>query len=183
MLGLLWESPYDLSDNTAALGFICRLSSSISTKAADVESSGAFKAKRLILTSRGLDREKISGQWSRTCISRTWKPSRINSFLSSRARQSVSFHIELLTLYPISRQTFTSENSPRLLCNYQWPVRTRNQLRNPWQFLNSEHTGRQRVILQGACLTDPSTFCRQHAWPYGAHARFGTGVHNVLRLC
>ncbi len=70
---------------------------------------------------------------------------------------------------------------PRFSCNYELDVRMCNQLRNPWQFLHSEHMGRQPVILHMPFVTDASTSRLQHVWPYCAHTQHWI-VHNVLRL-
>lgn len=70
---------------------------------------------------------------------------------------------------------------PWLLCNYQLDVRVCNQLRNPWRFLYSEHTGRQPVILHVPFVTDASTSRLQHVWPYCTRTQHWI-VHNVLGL-
>ena len=72
-------------------------------------------------------------------------------------------------------------SSPWLLCNYGLDVRTRNQLGNPWQFLHSEHMGRQPVILHVPFVTDASTSRLQHVWPYCTRAQHRI-VHNVSRV-
>lgn len=56
-----------------------------------------------------------------------------------------------------------------------------NQLRNPWQFLYSEHTGRQPVILHVPFVTDASTSPLQHVWPYCTRTQHWI-VHKVLGL-
>lgn len=70
---------------------------------------------------------------------------------------------------------------PWLLCNYELDVRTCNQLRNPWQFLHSEHMGRQPVILHVPFVTDASTSRLQHVWPYCTHTQHWI-LHNLLGL-
>lgn len=70
---------------------------------------------------------------------------------------------------------------PWLLCNYGQDVRTCNQLRNPWQFLHSEHMGRQAVILHVPFVTDASTRRLQHVWPYCTHTQHWI-LHNLSRL-
>lgn len=70
---------------------------------------------------------------------------------------------------------------PWLLCNYELDVRTCNQLRNPWQFLHSEHMWRQPVILHVPFVTDASTSRLQHVWPYCTRTQHRI-VHNVSRL-
>ena len=70
---------------------------------------------------------------------------------------------------------------PWLLCNYELDVRTCNQLRNPWQFLHSEHMGRQPLILHVPFVTDAFTSRLQHVWPYCTHTQHWI-LHNLLRL-
>lgn len=69
-----------------------------------------------------------------------------------------------------------------LNCNYECDARTRNQLRNPWQFLHSEHMGRQPVIPHTPFVTDASTSRLQHVWPYCPRAHNVGTLRNVLRL-
>lgn len=68
-----------------------------------------------------------------------------------------------------------------LMCNYKLDVRTRNQLGNPWQLLHWKRAGRQPVILQVPFVTDASTSCLQHVWPYCTHTQHWI-LHNISSL-
>lgn len=68
-----------------------------------------------------------------------------------------------------------------LMCNYMLDVRKHNQLGNPWQLLHWKRAGRQPVILHVPFVTDASTSCLQHVWPYCTHTQHWI-LHNISSL-
>lgn len=93
----------------------------------------------------------------------------------------LSFEYMLHNRWKVIECSGQKPSLPWLSCNYELDVRTCNQLRNPWQFLHSEHMGRQPVILHMPFVTDACTSHLQHVWPYCTHTQHRI-VHNVLGL-
>ena len=101
--------------------------------------------------------------------------------LDKASPSTLSFEYMLHNRWKVIERSGQKPSLLWLLRNYERDVRTCNQLRNPWQFLHSEHMARQPVILHVPFVTDASTSRLQHVWPYCAHTQHWI-VHNALRL-